>query len=405
MDLPLAGIRVVDASAVLMGPYCSQWLADLGAEVIKVEPPEGDSTRQTGPAAEPGMAAVFLGANRGKRSVVIDLKQAGGREAMQALIATADVFMHSMRPQKLDAVGLAPGPLCAAHPRLVYAGLTGFSEAGPYGGQPAYDDIIQGLSGLAALVQQQTGEPRYLPSAAADKNCGLVAAIAILAALLRRGSTGRGGVVEVPMFETMVAYNWVEHGYGALFDPPRGPAGYPRVLAAWRRPYATADGHVGLMPYTDAHWRRFFSAVGEPALAADPRFASMAARTRHIAALYEATGRIVATQTTAHWLALCAELEIPAAPMHTLDSLPGDPHLQATGFFETLHDPAMGTLRLPAVPVRFDGERPPLALPPRLGEHTAAVLAEAGLPPERIAALQASGAVRAWTAPAAANDD
>jgi crotonobetainyl-CoA:carnitine CoA-transferase CaiB-like acyl-CoA transferase len=309
--------------------------------------------------------------------------------------------MHSMRPQKLAAVGLAPGPLCARHPRLVYVGLHGFAEHGPYGGQPAYDDIIQGLSGLAALMQAQSpgSEPRYLPAAAADKTCGLVAALAIQAAQLRRAATGRGGVVEVPMFETMVAHNLVEHGYGQLFDPPRGPAGYPRVLAAWRKPYRTADGHVCLMPYTDAHWQRFFQAADQPALAADPRFASMAARTQHIAALYEATGLIVATQPTAHWLALCDRLQIPAARMNTLDDLQTDPHLLATGFFQPLDDAAMGRLRLPGVPVLFDGQRPPVGMPPRLGEHTLATLQAAGLDDSTLAQLQASGAIGVWQPP------
>lgn len=380
--LPLAGIRVVDLSTVVMGPYASQWLADLGAEVIKVEPPEGDSTRHTGPAAEDGMAAIFLGVNRGKRSVVLDLKRPAAQVAMERLLATADVLMHSMRPQKLAALGLAPADVMARHPDLVFASLLGFGDDGPYSGKPAYDDIIQGLSGNAALMAQQTGEARYFPTIAADKTCGLVAALSICAALARRarGPAGqRGARVDVPMFESMVSFNLVEHLYGMHFDPPRGPAGYPRVLAPLRRPYRSADGHVCMMPYTDAHWRSFFLAAQRPDLAADRRFADIAARTRHIEALYELTGEIVRQRTTAEWLALCESLQIPVARVNALAELPDDPHLRATGFFASLHDPAMGTLRFPGAPVRFDSERVAVGMPPRLGEHTAAVLAEAGL--------------------------
>ncbi|CAN7638058.1 CoA transferase [Cupriavidus necator] len=398
--LPLAGIRVVDLSTVVMGPYASQWLADLGAEVIKVEPPEGDSTRRTGPAAEPGMAAIFLGVNRSKRSVVLDLKQPAAQAALDRVLAGADVLMHSMRPQKLAALGLAPDDVRARHPELVFVSLLGFAEDGPYGGRPAYDDIIQGLSGNAALMAAQTGDSRYFPTIAADKTSGLVAALSVCAALAghaRRnadGSTGHGTLVEVPMFESMVAFNLVEHFYGRHFEPPRGPSGYPRVLAPLRRPYRSADGYVCMMPYTDAHWRDFFHAAERPALAADARFADIAARTRHIETLYELTGEIVQGQTTAHWVELCERLQIPVARINELDDLPDDPHLVATGFFETVEDPARGTLRFPGAPVRFDSQRAPLGIPPRLGEHTGSVLAQAGLSAEAIAQLQQSGAAR-----------
>ncbi|WP_354673633.1 CaiB/BaiF CoA transferase family protein [Cupriavidus alkaliphilus] len=402
--LPLAGIRVIDLSTVVMGPYASQWLADLGAEVIKVEPPEGDSTRRTGPAAEPGMSAIFLGVNRSKRSVVLDLKQPAAQAALERVLAGADVLMHSMRPQKLAALGLAPDAVRARHPDLVFVSLLGFAEDGPYGGRPAYDDIIQGLSGNAALMAAQTGDSRYFPTIAADKTSGLVAALSVCAALAGRarrhaeGSAGNGTLVEVPMFESMVAFNLVEHFYGRHFEPPRGPAGYPRVLAPLRRPYRSADGHVCMMPYTDAHWRDFFHAAGRPELAADARFADIAARTEHIETLYELTGEIVQGHSTAHWAALCERLQIPVARINALDDLQDDPHLAATGFFETAEDPAMGTLRFPGAPVRFDGQRAPLAVPPRLGEHTRDVLAQAGLGADEIEQLQRSGAARCATA-------
>lgn len=393
--LPLQGIRIVDASVVVMGPYASQWLADLGAEVIKVESPDGDSTRYTGPTHEHGMSALFLGVNRNKKSVVIDLKKPEGPAALRQLIATADVFMHSMRPQKLGAVGLDPEALLAEFPKLVFAGLHGFTASGPYGGKPAYDDIIQGLSGSAALMAQQSGVARYFPSIAADKTSGLVAAMAIMAALMKRQTTGVGGMVEVPMFETMVAFNLVENFYGEHFEPPLSAPGYPRVLADWRRPYRTSDGYVCMMPYTNAHWQKFFQAVGQAELASDVRFHSMAARTQHIEALYEITGHIVAQHDTAHWLALCDRLEIPAARMNALADLKTDPHLHATHFFAEVNDSAMGALRFPGVPVLFDGERPPVSAVPRLGEHTHEVLAHAGVPSDTVAAWLASGAVQA----------
>lgn len=384
---PLACVRVLDLSSVVFGPLASQVLADYGAEVIKIEPPGGDSTRHTGPAAEPGMAAMFMGCNRSKKSVVLDLKQGAAQTALHALLAKADVFMHSMRPQKLTGLGLSPEQLRARYPRLVYAGLHGFGEDGPYAGMPAYDDVIQGMSGLADLMQRQIGEARYLPTIAADKTCALVAAHAILAALFARERTGRGGFVEIPMFETMVGFNLVEHFYGMHFTPAKSGAGYPRVMAPWRKPYKTLDGHVCMMPYTDAHWSRFFGAVGQPELAQDARFADQASRTRHIAELLEILSQHVEKHDTQHWLHTCERLEIPAAPVARMDDLPQNPHLAATGFFASVQDPAMGEVRFPRSSVRFDGTQPPITMPPRLGQHTHELLRAAGLSDAAIAEL------------------
>ena len=378
--LPLAGVRVLDLTAVVLGPYASQMLADYGADVIKIEAPEGDTTRYTGPTTETGMGAIFLGVNRGKRSVVLDLKREEARAALMRLVDTADVFMHSIRPQKLADLGADPATLLARNPRLVYAGLLGFGEDGPYGGLPAYDDIIQGLSGCAALMQRQTGEPQYLPTVAADKISGLFAANAIMAALVNRERTGLGGYVEVPMFESMVAFNLVEHFYGLHFDPPLSAPGYPRVLAPWRRPYRTTDGYICALPYTDAHWRRFFIEAGRLELADDPRFASITERTQHIETLYEMAAGIIGTRSTAEWLATFQALEIPASRINSLEDLPHDEHLRATAFFATLDDAKLGRLRFPGVPVKFDRERPPVRMPPRLGEHTNEVLRETRTP-------------------------
>jgi len=388
---PLKGLTVVDLSTVVFGPLASQILGDYGATVIKIESPEGDSTRRTGPAREEGMAALFLGTNRNKQSVALDLRQPEAQAALRQLVAGADVFMHSMRPQKLARLGIDPPTLLARQPRLVYAGLHGFAEGGPYAGKPAYDDVIQGMSGIADLMQQQGGEARYLPMVAADKTCAHVAAHAILAALLRRERTGQGGFVEIPMFESMVGFNLVEHMYGQHFAPALGDAGYPRVMAPSRRPYATSDGYVAMMPYTDAHWLRFFMHAGRPELAQDPRFASMAQRTTHIAALLDIAAGVIREHSSAYWIQTCERLEIPVAPITRLADLQGDPHLQATGFFQRLDDGAMGGLNFPANPVRFDGQRLPVRMPPRLGEHTRSCLRAAGLADEQIDQLLAAG--------------
>ncbi|AOZ11173.1 CaiB/BaiF CoA transferase family protein [Cupriavidus malaysiensis] len=376
--LPLQGIRVVDLSSVVMGPYASQWLGDFGAEVIKVEPPSGDSTRRTGPATELGMAALFLGVNRNKKSVVLDIKTPAGRDELQSLIATADVFMHNIRPQKLARLGLDAQTLRGNYPRLVYAGLHGFGEDGVYAGRPAYDDVVQGLSGAVALMQAKTGDAQYFPAVAADKTSGLIAALSILAALLKRERVGQGSYVEIPMFESMVAFNLVEHLYGRHFEPSLGAAGYPRVLAPARKPYATIDGFVCLMPYTDAQWAAFFRATGNDDLATDRRFTSIAARTAHIELLYETTAGIVEEEATAYWLALCETLEIPAAAVHSLASLEDDEHLRSCGFFQMVQDGRNGTLRFPGVPVKFDGERPGISCPPRLGEHNTSLFGRRG---------------------------
>ena len=380
-NLPLDGVRVLDLSAVVLGPYASQTLAEYGADVIKIEPPEGDSTRRTGPSTEPGMGAIFLGVNRGKRSVVLDLKKADARAALLRLVDTADVLMPSIRPQKLAAIGLDPETLLARNPRLVYVGLHGFGEDGPYGGMPAYDDIIQGLSGCAALMERQSGAPLYFPTIAADKTSGLVATHAILAALFRRERTGKGGYVEVPMLEAMVSFNLVEHFYGHHFVPALADTGYPRLFAKHRRPYRTSDGYLCAMPYTDAHWQRFFIEGGLPEAAADPRFANISVRTKNIDALYTLASQVIETRSTDAWLDVFARLEVPASRMNRLEDLVDDEHLKATGFFRTIDDPKMGRLRFPGAPVRIDRRPLPVGMAPRRGEHTHQVLTEAGIAP------------------------
>lgn len=384
----LAGIQVVDLTTVLFGPCTTQALADYGADVVKIETPQGDSTRYIGPNLEPGMSAMFLGANRNKRSVVLDLKDPAARDALLALVDTADVFIHNVRPSALARLGLDAETMRARNPRLIFVGLHGFGEEGPYGGAPAYDDIIQALSGAADLVLRQTGSPGYFPTLAADKISGLVAVQAVLAALFQRERTGEGQVIEVPMFEVMTSFVLTEHFYARhlAVDAAAGTndeMGYPRSLTASRRPYRTADGYACIMPYNDENWRRFFAATQKPDLASDVRFTTIAARTRHVEELLAITSEIVSTKTTEYWLALCRELDIPCARINRLEDLEIDPHLRAVGFFNEVPSCAGApAYRFARFPVLMSRSAVAPAAPPHLGEHTEEVLSVLPLPSE-----------------------
>ena len=390
----LNGIRVVDLTAVIFGPYASQTLADYGAEVIKVESPAGDSTRYTGPAHENGLSAIFLGANRNKKSLCLDLKKPEAIEALLKLIDTADVIMHSMRPQKMAALGLGASTLIARNPRLIYAGLYGFGEGGAYAGKPAYDDLIQGMSGVVDLMQRQSGEPRYFPTIAADKTCAQVAVSGILAALFQRERTGQGQFIEIPMFESMASYLLVEHLYGHHFPDREEPAGYARALTKWRKPYATADGLICAMPYTDRHWQKFFTAAGHESYNQDPRFATIQARTEHIAFVYETLGKIIATRPTTYWIDLFDREQIPAAAVNRLEDLENDPHLKSVGLFEDIADDQGRLYRFTRNPVRMQHSTVGPSLAPRLGEHTQEILLQAGLNQAEIDHLISKGAAR-----------
>jgi len=390
---PLAGIRILDLTAVVAGPLATQTLGDMGADVVKVESPDGDTTRYTGPARSPDMAALFMGLNRNKRSLVLDLKQQGAKDALWRLIGTADVFVHSMRPQKIEKLGFAHQAVCARNPRIVYAALHGYRGGGPYSGQPAYDDVIQGQSGVAALMSEIAGEPRYAPTILADKICALSISNAVAAALYAREKTGRGQFVEIPMFESTVSFVLAEHLFGHNFTPPLGPLGYTRVLGSWRRPYKTKDGYLCMMAYTERHWRKFWGMVGQPELCGDPRFNSIAARSHNVVALYELAGACLTAKTTDEWLALLRQLEIPSARMSSLDGLMSDPQLAAGGFFKHATHPSEGEILFTDLPVRFsDGAGSVERLQPRLGEHSIDVLREAGLVENEIKTLLASGA-------------
>ena len=390
---PLTGVRILDLTSVVAGPLATQSLADMGADIIKIEAPEGDAPRHTGPARSPGMAALFMGLNRGKRSLVLDLKQKPAQDVLWRLLATADVLVHSMRPQAIARLGFGHAVVRKRHPRLIYAALHGYRDGGPYSGQPAYDDVIQGQSGIAALMAQMAGEPRYAPMILADKTCALAIAGAVCAALFERERTGSGRFVEIPMFEQMVAFVLGEHLSGHNFVPPLGPLGYTRVTAPWRRPYQTKDGHLCMMAYTQAHWRKFWNAVGKPEMLSDPRFDTIASRAHNVVALYELAGTCIAGKTTDEWLKILRELEIPAARMSSLGDLFTDPQLAATGFFKHATHPSEGEIQFTELPVRFDGESMTAErLQPRLGEHSFEVLREAGLSETEIEALAATGA-------------
>ena len=393
---PLAGLRIVDMTSVVMGPYATQIMGDLGADVIKVESGTGDTLRQNGKGRNPGMGPLFLQMDRSKRSIVLDVKKPEGLAALLALLARADVFVFNLRPASMQRMGLGYEKVAAANPRIVYCALNGFGEDGPYAGKSAYDDMIQGAAGLPSLAARATGEPRYAPSALADRIAGMTGIYAILAALYHREKTGEGQSIEVPMFERMVEFVLSDHLYGLTFDPPIGGSGYPRQLAPDRKPYKTKDGYVCAMPYLDKHWQSFFAMAGLEELKGDARFTTLETRTQHIRALYEILATALLERTTAEWMALFEAADIPSMPLNTPESLLTDPHLEATGFFRMVEHPTEGRIRTMAVPVKFSASKPEVTRQaPRLGEHGREVMREAGYSDEEIARLVSAGAMRA----------
>ena len=394
MSGPLAGLRVLDLTTVMYGPYCTQLMGDYGADVVKVEPPGGDISREVGPRRNAGMAAGILTKARNKRSLVLDLKQAAGRGALYRLARTADVFIHNMRPKPAARLGIDYAAIAGHRPDIVYCTAVGFGKDGPYADKPAYDDLIQGVSGLAWLEGAQTGgAPRYAPSVLADKTSGLFALFSILMALHHRGRTGEGQEIHCGMFECFASFVMNEHQQGRTFDPPLGPAGYERLLTPWRRPHETADGHLCVLPYNDRHWRRFFGIAGRPELAEDERFATMTARSRNIEALYRILADIMRGRTTADWLAELEGADIPCMPMHSPETLFDDPHLQAVDFFQTVEHQSEGRLMHMRPPVSFSKTPGSIRLQaPQAGQHSEEVLREAGLDQSEIQALIDSGA-------------
>jgi crotonobetainyl-CoA:carnitine CoA-transferase CaiB-like acyl-CoA transferase len=392
---PLAGIKIIDLTSVMMGPYATMILGDYGADVIKVESPDGDVMRHAAPMRHPQMGAMYLQGNRNKRSIVLDLKKASGRDALLRLAADADVFVHNVRPAAMRRLKLGAEDLLALNPRLVYASLHGFGEQGPYAGRPAYDDLIQGMTALPALTGKLTGEPRFTPAVVADRIVGLNATHAILAALLHRDRSGEGQSIEIPMFETMAQFVLGDHMGGRSFEPPIGPPGYPRLLSPDRRPYRTSDGYVCALVYTDKQWTTFFAIIGEvDAGARDPRLNSITARTNNYDFVYQWFSDVMKTRTTAEWMRLFEAADIPHAPLNDLDDLIDDPHLEAVGLIQSIEHPTEGKLRV-AGPAATWSKTPPSIrhYPPRVGEHGAEILREAGFSEAEIAALVSEGAL------------
>ena len=391
MSGPLAGIRVVDLTSAVLGPVATQILGDMGADVIKVEPPEGDPIRPLGPSRHPGMGAYFLNINRNKRSVALDLKRPAAREALLKLAETADVFVHNMRLGAAERLALDYQAVARRNPRIVYAAATGFRKNGAYRDRPSFDDVIQGESGLAALNGGVGGEPCYVPMAVCDKICGYVLASAIGMALFHRERSGEGQEVHVPMLETMVAFNFVDHlWHGVLAEPEKG-LGYPRMLTPHRRPFPTKDGHVCILATTDLQSRHLFEALDCPELADDERFSTLARRTENIGELYEIVIERMRRRTTAEWRERLDSYDVPNGVVTDLEGLLADPYLTETGFFERVEHPSEGKMLTTAVPVMFSGTpgdsfRLP---PPRLGEHTRVVLRELGFSDAKIEEITA----------------
>lgn len=391
---PLAGVKVVDMTGVVMGPYATQLLAQLGADVIKVESEDGDNTRQAGPARHPGMGHRFLHLNKGKRSLVLDLRSAVGREALLKLAEGADVLVYNLRPQAMARLGLRYEDLCARNPKLIYVGGYGFSEAGPYAGRPAYDDLIQGMTGMAWLSAKASGgEPGYVPTTLFDRVVGLHIVYAVTAALYRRTVTGTGQAVEVPMFEAIAEMILEDHMGGRTFEPPLGTSGYDRVLARGRRPYQTRDGYLCVLIYNDGQWKRFFSIVGKESEFASSGFATLEGRARAAESLNAFVASEMSKRSTSEWEKLCAEADIPASALRSIDEVIDDPHLNEVGMLKVCAHPTEGAIRDLNSPVRWAGEGEVALRPsPVLGQHSREVLQELGYDEDYIDRMFESGA-------------
>ena len=388
---PLAGVRVFDMTSVVFGAYATQILGDLGADVIKLEFPGnrpgmgGDIMRWAGAAPEnapAGWGPIYVTINRNKRSWLLDLREDAARAELAALIPTCDVFVSTVRMDGMERIGLDEASVRALRPDIIYVHGSGYGAEGPYAGQPAYDDLVQASSGLADLIPRlDDGPPRYLPTLIADKVSGLFMVQAVTAALYHHERTGEGQFVEVPMLECLVGFNSVENMFGQVFDPPTGPFAYPRIVTPKRMPYRTADGYLGIMPYSDAQWLDFFRLAGATdRVLGDPQFADFKSRTVFSQKLYELVEELTPLKTTAEWLDLLRPVGIPVATVNRLDDLIDDPHLREVGMFPRYRHPDAGVYRAPRSPFRFS--RTPVNVrrhPPGLGEHSEELSAEARL--------------------------
>ena len=397
MPGPLHGVRVLDLTTVVMGPYATQILADFGADVVKVEPPEGDIMRYAWPFRSKGMGHIFLNANRNKRGVVLDLKQPEARKACLALAKKADVLVYNIRPQAMARLKLGYEDVRAVNPRIIYVGAFGYSQSGPYAAKAAYDDLIQGAAGLPWLLREAGAEsPRFVPATMADRSVGLHVVNAVCAALYAREKTGKGQRVDVPMFESLLQSVLGEHLGGYTFEPQLGEGGYTRMLSKHRRPYETQDGYVCVLIYNDKHWKAFFEMIGRQDMLTDARFASAEGRSRNFDAVYGFVADEMTQRTTEAWLAALERADIPVQRMNSLEDIMRDPHLAAIGYFRHIEHPSEGTLVSMQVPSEWSETAPEVRRhAPRLGEHTREVLREAGYSDAQIDGLTQSGAARA----------
>ncbi len=393
MPGPLAGVKVIDLTAVLLGPFATQHLADMGADVIKVEPPEGDLLRLSGGSMgrDQRMGPIYMAANRNKRSLCLDLKKPKAVEILKGLIKNADLFIHNSRPAAIERLGLGYEDLKKVNPSIIYAYSLGYARKGPYGHKPAFDDLVQGVSGAASLQSRVDGEaPKFMPSLIADKTTGLHLCIAVLGALYHRKCTGEGQMIEVPMLETLASFWLTEHLFGETWTPGRGTMGYDRIINKYRHPFPTLDGYICALPYTDAHWVKFFEIVERPDLAKDPRFCDRTVRPKHFSELYQVLDALMKHRKTQDWLDELDKADIPAMPVNTLEELLEDPHLTATGFFTDREHPTEGPIKTFKSPLDF--EKTPVEFrrhAPRIGEDGPEVLREAGLSDADIATLKA----------------
>ncbi|MBV9734622.1 MAG: CoA transferase [Acidisphaera sp.] len=375
----LDGVRVIDTTNNVLGPLATQLLGDMGADVIKIEPPQGDPIRKIGPSRTPGMGSYFLNLNRNKRSVVLDLKRPAAQQALLALIGRADVLVLNMRAVAAARLGLDYPTLRERFPRLIHAAAGGFRPGSRLGDRPAFDDMIQGMSGMAAL-NGTGGAPRFVPTVLADKLCGHALAYAVVCALLHRERSGAGQAVHVPMLDTMIAFAMVEHLWGATIGEPARGLGYPRMLTPHRRPYATKDGYLCVIASTDDQWERLLPAIGRAELASDPRFARLEQRSENIDALYGVLAEAMRERGTAEWQRRLDAADIPNGPVNDIADLLDDDYLREVGFFEAWQHPTEGGLTVMPTPTSLSGSPPVVRrLAPTLGEHTREVLAEIGL--------------------------
>ena len=397
MSGPLHGVRVLDLTTVVMGPYATQILADFGADVIKVEPPDGDVIRQAWPFRNPGMGAIFLNVNRNKRSVALDLKQPAAREACLSLAKRSDVLVYNIRPQAMARLKLGYDDVRKVNPKIIYVGCFGYSQRGPYAAKAAYDDLIQGASGLPWLLQKQGApEPRYAPMIVADRSVGQQVASAVNAALFYRERTGNGQRVDVPMWEHLLQIVLSDHLGGYTFEPKLGEAGYIRILTPDRRPYQTSDGYVCALIYNDKQWKAFVEIIGKPEIMQQPEYATQEARSKNYNRAYAMIADEMKRRSTAFWLEALERGDIPVQRMNSLDDIVADPHLNAIGYLDTVDHPTEGKIRTLAVPSEWSESKPEYRRhAPRLGEHTREVLREAGLSDQQIDSLLQSGAARA----------